>query len=212
VEASSRLLRSFRRAGGQRVVAAGTCAEYDWTDGNLSEAATPLEPATLYGAAKLALYRLQTAHARQFELSAAWGRIFFLHGPYEDPRRLVSSVVSQLLAGRNAETSEGTQIRDFLHTADLGSAFAALLDSEVEGPVNLGSGDPTSIRSVVELLGTITGRSELLRIGAREAAPNDPPRLLADVERLRSEVGWAPRFSLREGLEATTSWWREHLS
>lgn len=212
VAASLRLYRAFRAAGGRRLVTAGSCAEYDWSQTTLSEGATPLVPATLYGSAKLALSELQSAYARQWRLSAAWGRIFFVYGPHEDPRRLVSSVVFNLLRGEPAETTEGLQRRDFLSSEDLGEAFAALLDSDATGAVNLARGEVCSIRSVVETIGELTGRSDLLRIGARPGSPSDPAELAADVGRLRNDVGWRPRRSLREGLEATVAWWREQLT
>jgi len=212
VEASLRLLRAFRASGGKRVVTAGTCAEYDWSYAELSEFSTPLRPATLYGSAKLALSQIQHSYCEQFDLSSAWGRIFFVYGPHEDPRRLVSSVTKSLLSGSISETSAGEQVRDFLHSADLGSAFAALLDSEAEGPVNLASGRPVRLREVIEKVGEITGRSDLLRVGARATAPNDPPRLTADVTRLLEETDWQPRYDLERGLQETVTWWRELYS
>ena len=72
-------------------------------------------------------------------LSSAWGRIFFQFGPYEHPDRLVPSVIRHLLLNQEALCTHGRQIRSFLHVADVGAAFAHLLDSEVQGPVNIGS-------------------------------------------------------------------------
>jgi nucleoside-diphosphate-sugar epimerase len=73
-------------------------------------------------------------------VSLGWGRIFFLYGPGEKPGRLVSGIISNLLAGRRIETTAGTQIRDFTHVADVAGAFAALCDSDVTGPINIASG------------------------------------------------------------------------
>jgi nucleoside-diphosphate-sugar epimerase len=100
--AGIRLLEAFAASAGTRAVVAGTCAEYDWSgDGLLSEQSTPLVPRTAYGEAKNAL----RAAAEGMSLSLAWGRIFFLYGPYEDERRLVSSVTWALLAGLPARTT-----------------------------------------------------------------------------------------------------------
>jgi len=88
VSASLDLARAFADAGGRRLVAAGTCAEYAPSDGACSETATPLAPATPYGVCKDALRRMLESFAAQREVSFAWGRLFFLHGPGERPHRL----------------------------------------------------------------------------------------------------------------------------
>lgn len=207
VGASLCLLRAFAAAGGRRAVIAGTCAEYDWSHTLLSERTTPLAPSTLYGECKHALHRVAE---RWGGLSLAWGRVFFLYGPGEHPARLVSSVASALARGEPASCSSGEQVRDFLHVADVGAAFAALTGSEVEGPVNVASGEGVSVRDVVTTLGELAGRPELVQLGALPQRPGEPPELVADVARLRDEVGFTPAFGLREGLERTVSWWRSH--
>jgi nucleoside-diphosphate-sugar epimerase len=210
VEASLRLLRAFVEAGGERAVMAGTCAEYGWTDRvHCVEGRTALEPATLYGAAKHGLRAVAERYARQAGVSFAWGRVFFVFGPHEQPGRLASSVTAALIRGEPAETSEGTQVRDFIYSADLGDAFAALLDAHVEGPVNLASGEPRSIRALVEALADAAGRPDLLRIGARPANPSEPAAITAAVDRLRDEVGWRPPRTLEQRVADTVAWWRE---
>lgn len=211
VEATLRLVRTFAAAGGTRAVLAGTCAEYDVATGFCSEAVTPLRPHSLYGAGKLAVERVIAAASEGLAVSYAWGRVFFLYGPHEHPNRLVSSVIRSLLQGEPAMCSHGRQLRDFLHVADVASAFVHLLDSEVEGPVNIGSGVPHFIGTVSEHLGAMTGRSDLLRMGAVGVAPDEPPLILADVRRLTNEVGWRPHWTLDTGLRATLEWWQEEL-
>jgi nucleoside-diphosphate-sugar epimerase len=204
-DASVRLLETFAESGGSRAVVSGTCAEYDWSgDGVLSERSTPLEPLTAYGHAKNAV----RASTEGMSLSSAWGRIFFLYGPHEDERRLVSSVTRALLGGTPARTTHGRQVRDFLHVADVGDAFAALLDSDVEGAVNVGSGEGAAIADVVARIADIVGRPELVELGALEAPAGEPPLIVADVQRLRDEVGWRPSRALDEGLRDTVEWWR----
>jgi nucleoside-diphosphate-sugar epimerase len=210
VEASLRLLRAFADAGGERAVLAGTCAEYAWTpETHCVEGETPLEPATLYGTAKHALRALAERYAAQAGFSFAWGRVFFVFGPHEHPARLASSVASALARGEPAETSAGTQVRDFLYSEDLAAAFAALLDSGVAGAVNLASGDPRPIRDLVEALGAAAGRPDLLRIGARPSQPSEPASITADVSRLRDEVGWTAPRTLEQRAADTAAWWRQ---
>jgi nucleoside-diphosphate-sugar epimerase len=208
VQASLELLRAFREGGGSRAALAGTCAEYDWSQGYCREGVTPLNPATLYGTAKDALRRLLAAYAEVSGLSWAWGRPFLLYGPHEHPQRLVASIVRSLLAGREARLSHGRQLRDFMHVEDVAGAFVAMLDCEVQGPVNIATGTPTSIRELAGRLASALGASHLLRFGAIEAAANDPPVLFGDAQRLTREVGFSPKRDLETGLQQTIDWWR----
>jgi nucleoside-diphosphate-sugar epimerase len=206
VGATLRLLRAFREGGGRRAVVAGTCAEYAWEgEGPLEEAGTPLRPSTLYGAAKRATHVAAEAYARQEGLSLAWGRIFFLFGAGEAPGRLIPSVAGALLRGEEAAVTAGDQVRDFLAIEELGDAFAALLGSNVEGAVNVASGRASAVRDVVGMVGRALGSEERVRYGALPARPGDPPSIVADVRRLRDEVGWAPRESLEAGIERVVS-------
>lgn len=215
LRASEQLLEDFRAVGGARVVMAGTGAEYDWSRvGVCDERDGPLAdelgaPATAYVRGKLALQRSLARVTAEHELSSAWGRVFFQYGPGEHRERLVASVITRLLAERAAPCTHGRQIRSFLHVADVGSAFAALLDSTVQGPVNIGSDRPIRI---AELLGEVArqiGRPELLQLGALTAPAAEPELLLPRIERLRAEVGWHPRFELAAGLADSIAWWRQ---
>ncbi len=213
VAASVRLLRQFAACGGRRAAIAGTCAEYDWErlDGPCREldrsgaAATAERPATLYGACKRATRLACEAYAREVGLSLAWGRVFLLYGPGEDERRLVSQVARALLAGEQAPTSDGAQLRDFMHADDVAAGFVALLDSDVDGPVNVASGQAVSIADMLDLIARAAGRPELLRRGALPRRAGEPDLLVADVSRLRDEVGFAPSITLEHGIAETVA-------
>lgn len=199
VVASKHLIEAFQASGGQRVVVSGSCAEYDWSDlgdGVCREDVTPLKPHTLYGQCKVELFSWLSTTS----LSQAWGRVFLPFGLGEDTKRLVPSVALALLAGQEARCSSGVQVRDFMHARDVGRAFAALLLSPVDGAVNIASGAPHAIADIANTLGELSGHPEWVRLGALDDRPNDPPVLVADVTRLRQEVGFAPSLSLKEGL------------
>jgi nucleoside-diphosphate-sugar epimerase len=211
VNASLALLKAFGEQGGERVVMAGTCAEYDWGQGLCLEKVTPRKPSTLYGTCKNALQEILSIYSYQFGLSSAWGRIFFLYGPKEHPSRLVSSVIQSILRGETARCSSGEQVRDFMYVTDVASAFVTLLNSEIQGPVNIASGEAITLKDVVERIATKLGRPELLNLGARSTNLQDPPLLLADISRLKDELGWQPSFDIDRGLDETIAWWKEDL-
>jgi nucleoside-diphosphate-sugar epimerase len=208
VESGIHMLETFASHGGQRVVGVGSCAEYDWRYGYCSETLTPLNPATTYGICKHTLQLLLSGFSKQTGLSSAWGRLFFLYGPYEQSGRLVASVIRSLLQEQPALCSQGQQIRDFLYVQDAADALVALLDSNVEGAINIASGIPVSVADVVEQLAELMQHPELVRLGALPETGDDPHLLVADTTRLRNELGWSPRYQLSDGLSQTIRWWK----
>jgi nucleoside-diphosphate-sugar epimerase len=212
VRSSLCLLEAFAKAGGHRIVIAGTCAEYDWRYGFLSESVTPLRPAHLYGACKASLAEIVSRTAPLIKLSWACGRVFYLYGPHEAVQRLVPSVTLSLLRGERAVCTHGRQLRDYSYVEDVARAFVMLLSSDVEGAINVGSGEAVSIREIVSQICHQTGAMGRADFGAVRAQQNDPPLVLADNRRLREELGWSPKWTLEQGIRATVEWWREHAT
>jgi nucleoside-diphosphate-sugar epimerase len=198
-------------------VTAGSCAKYDWSSVDVCrEASSPLATsasgAAPYAICKVALQNMLSSYRQHNGLSIASGRIFSPFGPYEHPDRLVPSVVQDLLLQRDAPCSHGSQIRNFVHVTDVSQAFAALLDSALEGPVNIGSDERVSIAAVLECIAKQIGRPDLLRLGARPVLTNEPSILVPDGRRLYDELGFRPGFTLEEGLADTISWWQGALA
>jgi nucleoside-diphosphate-sugar epimerase len=214
IDASLRLLRAFGEAGGARAVLAGTCAEYAWGEVLLRERDTPLgpatklEPATLYGACKHATHIAAEAVAQQLGVSFAWGRVFFLYGPGEARSRLVGDVARALLAGEEVPTTDGRQLRDFMHVRDVASAFVRLLDGDLRGPINIASGEPLAVADLVSLIAEETGGIERVRFGALARRPGEPDSIVGDVSRLKAELDFTPAIEPRQGVADTVAWLR----
>ena len=207
VTSSMELVQQFVRHGGQRVVVAGTCYEYDQTYGWCHEQRTPTIPDTTYGVCKNALRQLLTAYCRAAGVSFTWPRIFFLYGPYEHPNRLVSSVIRSLLNGETARCSHGRQLRDYLYVEDLADALVALCESEVQNEINIGSGEPMALAQIVTRIGELMERPDLIGLGALPSRPNDVPLVAADTTRQRELLGWSPIRNLDTALCRTIRCW-----
>jgi nucleoside-diphosphate-sugar epimerase len=206
-QASLNLLRGFADRGGKRAVVSGSCLEYDWAAGYCSESRTPRGPHTFYGTCKNAVQELWAGYAARAGVSSAWARIFFVYGPGEHPDRLVAHVIRKLLAGDEARCSHGRQIRDYLYVQDVADALVALAGSDLEGPINVASGQPIALSDLVARAAAAVGRPELVRLGAIPPAPSDAPLVVADVERLRASLGFVPTTDLTRGLAETVAWW-----
>lgn len=207
LDASIHLFETFKHCGGERIVAAGTCAEYDWSNGICSEDTTALDPTTLYGKAKNQLRE----HLEQMGLSWGWGRIFHLYGPGEHPKKLVAGLIQALLQGQKYPTTSGEQLRDFLHVFDVAGALVALLDSNVEGALNIGSGAALKIKEFCLAIGEKLHMKEKIIFGQRPISAAEPLKIVADVKRLNHELQWMPRIDLDTGLDQTIQWWKSAM-
>ncbi len=204
------LVRAFHDGGGGRVVAAGSCAEYDWdvpAARALPETASR-RPRTLYGQAKLSTQELLTSYGAAVGLSEAWAVLFFSYGPFEHPERLVPSIVNDLLAGQRVTLRAPSLVRDFMDVVETGRALAALLASDVTGRVNVASGVGMSIADLAGRLAAVVRRPDLVVQSAAPTNGTEPPVLVADVGRLRAEVGFVPERDLDASLERAVEYWR----
>lgn len=212
VSSSLEMMKAFAEVGGERLIMSGSSYEYDWSYGFCNEMLTPKAANTVYGHCKNALRVLMESYAQTHRMSCAWPRIFFLYGPNEHPDRLVSSVIRSLLRGEEARCSHGNQIRDYLFVQDVADGLVATLDSGIEGAINIGAGQPITLREIVSTIGRMMERPELIRLGAIPSRSNDTPLVIADIGRMTNDLGWKPRFSLEDGLRITIEWWRSELA
>lgn len=199
VDATTRLVESFCQAGGQQVVVAGTCAEYDWSHGYCREDGTPLQPATLYGTAKDVARRLAMAVCAQRQVPCAWGRVFLPFGAGEAEQRLVPSLMAALRGTRAPFGVNATSYRDFLHACDVAEALTAMLLKGASGAYNISSGQPVLVGDVVRELARQLNADAHAVLDRTTERPGEPPLLVGDNHKLKT-LGWRPALSLAQGL------------
>lgn len=102
----------------------------------------------------------------------------------------------------------GSPRREFLHVDDMAAACLFLLE-HYDGPeqVNVGTGKDTTIKEIAELVAEVVGYEGETTWDTSK--PDGTPQKLLDVSKLR-ELGWTAGIGLREGLESTVAWYREH--
>lgn len=177
------LARACRQAGVRRLVGVGTCFEYDLAQGRL-RTDTPLRPQTLYAACKASAFQVLSQLLPTAGVEFAWCRLFYLYGEGEDSRRLVPYLRQKLRAGQPAELTSGNQIRDFLDVREAGAMIAEAALSARQGPINICSGVPITVRQLAERIADEYGRRDLLHFGARPDNLFDPPCVVGVREEL----------------------------
>ena len=200
VDATVRLVEAFCDAGGQRVVIAGSCAEYDESQNVCREDSTPLNPATLYGTAKDATRRLVSAICAQHHVPCVWGRVFLPFGAGENRTRLIPSLIDVFRGQRPPFGINASAARDFLHASDIAEAFAVLLQRGASGSYNICSAQPTALQDLARELACLLDADPQTVLGLATERPGEPPLLVGENLKIKS-LGWTPALSLTQGLE-----------
>ena len=179
------LAKACVQAGVRRFVGVGTCFEYDLNPGFLS-VDTPLKPTTPYAAAKAAAFLTLSQYLAVAGIEFAWCRLFYLYGEGEDERRLVPYLRAKLAAGEIAELTSGNQIRDFMDVKEAGRMISEVALGNQQGPVNICSERPTTVRELAEQIADEYGCRELLGFGVRPINPVDPPCVVGRCNAINS--------------------------
>ena len=138
-------------------------------------------------------------------MTVTWARIFQAYGAGEAPNKFVRSIATRLLRGEPTPTTDGAQVRDFVHVRDIAAGLVQVLGRPVHGVVNVGSGQGRTVRDVLAAIGEATGRASLLRYGELSRSNFDPPVQIADVTKL-ARTGWVPQVTFAEGLAEEVQW------
>lgn len=197
--AGQHLLRAFAENGGKRAVYAGTCLEYAPSASPLDEFSSEICPESTYGKCKDFLNRISALQAGKSGISFGWGRIFYVFGKNEHKGRLLPYVIDCALKDEPIAINSGNLVKDYMYAADIGSAFAAFLDSAVEGNVNICTGSPITVKDFVAGVLEKLGKSGLATYGNAPADKSLP--VLGCSRRLNDEVGFSPEYSLSAALD-----------
>lgn len=167
----------------------------------------PVGPRSCYDESKRFAEALVTAYEGRVECRIV--RFFNTYGPRmrRDDGRAVPTFFDQALRGAPLTVQgDGMQTRSFAFVSDVVPAVAALMESDVEGPVNLGADEEVTLLDLARRIRSSLGsQSEIVHVGA---APDDPRRRRPDLSRARRLLGYAPGVWLDEGLARTTEWFR----
>ena len=174
----------------------------------------PIGLRSCYDEGKRIAETLMMDYHRQSDVDTRIARIFNTYGPrmLENDGRVVSNFIVQALRGHSLTLyGEGSQTRSFCYVDDLVEGLVRLMNvDDFHEPVNLGNPNEFTIKELaMEVLDACGSKSDLTYMPLPE---DDPKQRQPDITRAQSLLGWTPTIELREGLKATTTYFRETLS
>jgi UDP-glucose 4-epimerase len=186
---------------GRRVVVAGSSSEYGLKAHAPAED-EPLEPNTAYAAAKAEATALAVAGG------AVVLRLYSAYGPWEEPNRLIPTLLARGIAGELPPLVSPRVARDFVHIDDVCEAFVRAAEAEPGRVYNVGSGRQTTVQEVVGVAQRLLDIDVEPEWGSMPDRRWDTETWLANPQRIRDELGWEARISLEEGVARTLEWLR----
>lgn len=189
-----RFLEAVAGGGRPAMLVAGTCSEYGMQQGCLAEE-IPARPAHPYAAAKDALRRHLEGVAATEGCPMTWMRIFYLYGAGQPERALYAQLMRAIARGDAAfAMSAGEQVRDYVPVPWAAAALASLAlrlarGCPGDGIVNLASGQPRTVRSLVEQWAREAGSPIRLKLGVFPYPAYEPMAFWGDASKLRGLLG-----------------------
>ena len=218
VGGSLSLVTAMLRAGVKHVVFSSTAAVYGMPPLSPIREDFPYAPINPYGESKVMtekilgwfdqLHGVRSVCLRYFNASGAdpSGRAGERHDPETHLIPLLFRAIQTgepvTVFGEDYPTPDGTCIRDYIHVTDLAQAHIlsveALLAGAPSEKFNVGTGSGYSVREVLQAVERVTGKKVPYKVGPRREG--DPPELVADSSKLKSTLGWSPKYSELETI------------
>lgn len=207
LESSVVLMDSAAAHGVERFINTGSSSEYGFQD-HAPDEREPTEPNSLYAVTKAAA----TAYARHLALTARLHtttlRLYSVYGPYEEPARLIPTLIVAGLRGTYPPLVSPSIARDFVYIDDVVGAYVAALETDQPpgGIYNVGTGVQTTLADVVDVGRSLFGITEAPRWGTMADRKWDTNTWVANITRARRELGWNPTTSFEAGFRRTAKW------
>lgn len=186
----------------KRVVNTSTAAVYEPAPGPHVED-EGIGPTDIYGRTKLVAEDEAQLFNSETNIPTASARLFNTYGTRETNSHLIPAILDQIEDGSRAvELGNLSPARDFVHASDVANAIVTLA-TEFNGEYrayNVGTGTEHTVREVVEAVSDALGEEITIEQDEDRVRESDRPHLQADITRLKSDFGWTPELTLREGL------------
>jgi len=216
VEGTWTVLEAARQADAGRVVVASSDKAYGPSDSLPYREGDELRPAAPYEGSKAAADVISRSYWPSWGLPVGVTRLANVYGGGDlNFSRLIPEVVTAYLAGRRPQIrSDGSPQRDFLHVSDAVAAYlaieAALSSDKARGEaLNAGTGQPRSVREVIDRIQVSTGSDQQPDYLLDRNPEGEIDRQYVDASRLTDLTGWQPQMSFKDGIDEAAAWYEE---
>ncbi|HMD00576.1 MAG TPA: GDP-mannose 4,6-dehydratase [Ferruginibacter sp.] len=204
-----------------RILSVGSSEEY----GEVSEDLLPLaetytlKPVSPYAVARVSQEMLSKIYAEGYDLDIVMTRSFNHIGPGQKENFVISSFAKQLIqmsqhpSGKNILIAGDVSIiRDFLDVRDVVEAYLLLLKNGKSGEIyNICSGHGRSLNEIIQTLASQLGINVTVKTDPARVRPNENKKVIGSNQKIREELGWAPKISFEESLADILSYWKNKL-
>lgn len=191
----------------------GTSSEYGFKREKAAETSW-LEPNSYYAVSKASATLYSNYTAKKYELPMVTFRLYSAYGPYEEPTRFVPTLIKTAFKGKLPNLVSPKISRDYIFVEDIVNAYLMAAKAPHKlgiGEIyNIGTGRQTTIKDMVCIV------KEMMEIKANPKWNTMTPRIwdtttwIADINKIKSKLGWRPRYNVKEGLEQTIEWFRHN--
>jgi dolichol-phosphate mannosyltransferase len=206
------LVHACLRVGFSALVNTGSSSEYGLRDHAPAEDEW-IDPASGYAITKAAATHYCRHVARTERVTIPTLRLYSVYGPWEEPGRLVPSLLARALGGGWPPMAHPDIARDFVFTEDVVDAYllaAAGAHPDAGAVYNVGTGVQTTLRAMVQEVRRVVPVPTDPIWGSMADRAWDTTTWVADSRKIRDTLGWTPRVSVCEGLREMAAWMTEH--
>ena len=197
VEISLRLLSVFK---GRRFIYSGSSSQYGIPENN------GMINYTLYGRAKQLVENAALAFCINNKISFASARYFTIYGPGDmKENAAIPNAIQTLLRGDKFICYSPYNLWDFIYVKDAAQATIKLIENDIEGIIDIGSGKGILMRDAFNIIGKELNGRDLIYYDYDQKYPI---KMIANTERMKIELNYTCKTTLEEGIKNTIEWWK----
>lgn len=217
IKGTLNVLQAARQLDTRRVLVTSTSEVYGTAQYVPIDEKHPYQGQSPYSATKIGADRLAESFYRSFNLPVTIVRPFNTYGPRQSARAVIPTIITQLLSGKEEiKLGSLTPTRDFNYVKDTASGFITLseADNVIGEEINIATQHEISIGELAnEIISQINPNARIVceeeRLRPEKSEVN---RLLGSNEKIRRLTSWEPKYTLKQGIEETIAWLRDHMS
>ncbi len=207
------LVNACLQTGFEAFVNTGSSSEYGFKDHAPTETDW-IDPNSHYAVTKASATMFCRYTARNQHVRLPTLRLYSVYGPYEEPSRLMPTLIRRGLRGELPPLVNPDIARDYVYTEDVNDAYllaAATADQEPGAVYNVGTGVQTALREVVDMARRAMAISAEPEWGSMPNRQWDTNVWVSDNCKITTTLGWTPRRTFEQGFRLMVDWMRDHM-